>query len=175
MLIDTNLVAVIFNKNNERHFIYEPVLKWFIMGKAKIVIGGGRYYRNEIKEHLVSYMPILAELSRLNKTHRFPDKDVDELTVRIENLETNSDFDDPHLVALLCISKAKIFCSEDERVFKFVKDRKFYPKGQEAPKILSLKKHGASLKLLDDVNICSNGIHLALPALTARQFLLKLG
>jgi hypothetical protein len=173
MLIDANLIAVIFNKNNERHAVYKPVLEWFVMGRAKIVIGGGRYYRNEIKERLASYMPILTELSRLNKTHRFPDKTVDELTSHIKSIESKSDFDDPHIVALLCVSKAKIFCSEDERSFQFVKDKRFYPKGQEAPKILSLKTHDAPLELLNDENICSNGVHQALPAAIARKFLVK--
>jgi predicted nucleic acid-binding protein len=173
MLIDTNLIAVFFNKNNERHGIYKPVLEWFMTGKAKIVTGGGRYYQREIKERLVSYVPILTELSRLNKTHWFPDKDVDELVTHIESLESDSDFDDPHIVALLCISKAKIFCSEDERAFKFVKDKKFYPKGQETPKVLSLKTHAASLELLNDENICTNGVHLALPMTIARKFMEK--
>jgi hypothetical protein len=171
MLIDTNLVAVIFNKHNERHAMYKPVLEWFVAGKAKIVIGGGRYYRNEIKEHLASYIPILRELSRLNKTHWFSDKTVDELTDRIKSMEGKSDFDDPHIVALLCVSKAKIFCSEDERSFQFVKDKRFYPKGQEVPKILSLKTHNASLELLNDENICSNGAHKALSAAIAQKLL----
>jgi hypothetical protein len=171
MLIDANLITVILNKNNERHNVYKPVLEWFVMGKAKIIIGGGRYYRTEIKKRLESYMPILTELSRLNKTHWFPDKTVDELTANIKNMESNSDFDDPHIVALLRISKAKIFCSEDERAFQFVKDKRFYPKGQEMPKILSLKTHEKSLELLNDENICSNGVHKALPVTIARKFL----
>jgi hypothetical protein len=173
MLIDANLIAVIFNKNNERHSVYKSVLKWFVMGRAKIVIGGGRFYRNEIKERLVSYVPLLTELSRLNKTHHFPDKDVDELTGKYKKMEARPDFDDPHIVALLCISKAKIFCSEDERAFQFIKDKKFYPKGQETPKILSLKNHEASLELLNEENICSNGVHQALPTAIARKFLEK--
>ncbi|MFP3089366.1 hypothetical protein LQZ21_03470 [Treponema sp. TIM-1] len=173
MLIDANLIPVIFNNNNEKHIVYKPVLEWFVMGRAKIVIGGGRYYRNEIKEHLASYLPVLTELSRLNKTHWFPDKAVDELTIHIKSLEGKSDFDDPHIVALLCVSKAKIFCSEDERAFQFVRDKKFYPKGQETPKILSLKTHKASIELLNNENICSNGEHKALPVAIVRRFLAK--
>jgi hypothetical protein len=175
MLIDANLIAVMFNKNDAKHAIYKPVLEWFVIGRAKIVTGGGRYYRSEIKKLLASYVPMLTELSRLNKTHWFPDNDVDKLTAYIKNLEKNSDFDDPHIVALLCIAKAKIFCSEDERAFQFVQDKKFYPSGQEIPKILFLKTHKASLGLLNDKNICSNGTHQALPATTARKFLEKLG
>jgi hypothetical protein len=174
MLIDANLIAVIFNKDNERYAVYKPVLEWFVGGRAKIVIGGGRYYRNEIQKRLASYIPILTELGRLNKTHWFPDNVVAELTAHIKNMENKSDFDDPHIVALLCVSKAKIFCSEDERSFQFVKDRRFYPKGQEVPKILSLKTHNASLELLNDENICSNGVHQALPVAIARKFLRRI-
>jgi general stress protein 26 len=144
------------------------------MGRAKIVIGGGRYYRNEIKKNLASYVPILTELSRLNKTHWFSDEKVDDLTAHIKSLENKADFNDPHIVALLRVSKAKIFCSEDERSFQFVKDKRFFPKGQEAPKILSLKTHDASLELLNDKNICSNGEHKALPAAIARKFLRRI-
>jgi predicted nucleic acid-binding protein len=173
MLIDTNLIAVIFNKKNKRHTVYKPVLEWFVMGKAKIVIGGGSYYRKEIKR-LTSYVPILTELSRLNKTHWFSDEKVEDLTAHMKSLENKADFDDPHIVALLSVSKAKIFCSEDKRSFQFINDKKFYPEGQEAPKILSLKTHDASLELLDDENICSNGEHKALPEAIAQKFLRKI-
>jgi hypothetical protein len=171
MLIDTNLITVLFNKNNERYPVYKPVLDWLITGRAKIVLGGGKYYRKEIRERLASYMPIFRELSRLNKTHWFPDAEVDKLTLKIKEQEDNPDFDDSHIIALLCISKAKILCSEDERAFPFVKDKKFYPERQELPKILSLKAHESSLDLLNDENICSNGVHKALSLAIARKFL----
>jgi len=171
MLIDANLISVFFNRNNERHKAYKPALDWIIKGRAKIVLGGGRYYQEELKTHFPSYLSLFTELSRLNKTHWFPDKTINELTIQIRQNEQDPDFDDPHIIALLCVSKAKIFCSEDERSFRFVKDKKFYPERQEPPKIFSLKTHESALKLLSDENICSNGPHVTLPETISKRIL----
>jgi predicted nucleic acid-binding protein len=171
MLVDANLIPVVFNSGNENHKKYRPVLNWLVTGRAKLVIGGGYYYKKEIREALKSYLPVFKELSRLNKTHYVKDEIVDPLTDEIKRQESNPDFDDPHIIALLRASTAKILCSEDERSFKFVKDRKFYPKNLETPKILCLKEHSSSLDLLNDENICSNGSHEALPEHIAKKFL----
>jgi predicted nucleic acid-binding protein len=173
MLIDANLIPVFFNKENEKHKKYLPVLKWFISGKAKIVIGGGYYYKKEIAKNLCSYLALFKNLTDIGKTHFCASNEVDEQTDKIRKQETDTDFDDPHIIALLRISAAKIFCSEDERSFKFVKDKKFYAENQEIPKILSLTTHESSLGLLTDENICSKGEHKPLPEKVAKAFMEK--
>jgi hypothetical protein len=174
MLIDANLISVFFNKDNNRHEVYRPVLNWFITGRAKIIIGGG-HYKNELSRQR-KFLPIIQELRRFNKTHSFFDGDVENLTAIIQSQETSGDLDDPHIIALLVISQAKLFCSEDKRLDKFLVNKKFYPGNQEPPKILRLSElERSSLNLLVDDNICSQGEHIALPESTAKQFLQKWG
>jgi hypothetical protein len=166
------MIQVLFNSKNEKHEKYLPVLKWLIEGRAKLVTGGGKYFDEEICLKLRSYLPIFKELGNYNKTHFFPGETVKKVTQEVISMESSHDFDDPHIVALLSVSKAKIFCSEDGRASRFIHDQKFYPKGQKAPKILSLADgHTAALSLLNDENICSNGLHEQLPAQDAQKLM----
>lgn len=172
IVIDANIVPVVFSRNNSRHEDYKSVLLWFIKGRAKLVLGG-YFWRKEIGTSLRSYLPLMQELSRLNKTHMISDTEVDVLSTSLKAIEPDEDFDDPHIVALLSISGARILCSEDARSFRFVKDRRFYRNGRIPPKILDLSKHESCLDLLGDDVICDRGEHLALPPSVARQFLLR--
>lgn len=158
MLIDTNLIPVIFKASNANHDKYECVLDWLLFGKAKIVIGGTKYNK-EIQKNIPSFVPFLAELSRCNKVHAFDDNTIDKLENKNVEIEPDPDFDDPHIVALLVISKARVLCSEDLRSFKFVTNKKFYPTGQTLPGIVCLQDHLASKELLNDRNICELPSH----------------
>lgn len=158
MLIDTNLIPVIFKASNANHKKYECVLDWLLFGKAKIVVGGSKYYK-EIQKKIPSFVPFLIELSKCNKIHSFNDKTIDEIEQKNISLECDPDFDDPHIIALLSVSRARIFCSEDSRSFKFVTDKKFYLNGQEQPSIVCLLTHLASKELLNDKNICELPVH----------------
>jgi len=162
MLIDANLIPVVFSSRNSRHAEYKCLLEWFLYGKPKIVIGG-YFFTKEIAISLKSYLPLFTEFSKLNKVHKIDDAAIQQLTEEINSSENNPDFDDPHLLALLVLSKAKLYCSEDERSYRFVKDKKFYPDGCNPPKILTFAHHSSCLDLLSDENICGIGIHKPLP------------
>jgi hypothetical protein len=172
ILVDANVIPIVFSSKNKNHNKYKPLLKWIIFGKAKIVLGG-YLYEKEMRVSLSNYTPLFHELSRLNKIHFFKSEDVNKLSDSIEKIVIDKDFDDPHLIALLVISRAKIFCSEDKRCFDFVKEPSFYPKGQQHPSIFTLKQYRKCLNLLKDSSICDIEKHYKLPQRTAGLFLDK--
>ena len=59
---------------------------------------------------------------------------VDAEQARIEKMVTDDDFDDPHIPAIVIVSKCKIICSVDARSIKYVAQSKLYPKGIDIPK-----------------------------------------
>lgn len=162
MIIDTNTISSVFASDNLQHKEFEPILKWLIYGKAKICVGG-RYLTEELAgKNLRRYLPLIKELAKFNKVHFYDNNIVNAKENEIKQIEKDPDFDDPHILALAIIAKAKIICSDDSRSFKFIKKLKEYDKNADVPKIYTSKYHDPQVDLLNDSNICVNGIHNAL-------------
>lgn len=158
IVIDTNIIPAVFKASNDKFKQYECVLDWLLFGKAKLVIGGTKYDL-EVKSRIPSLINLMKELAKRGKIHPIDDKLVDDRELENKNLERSNEFDDPHIVALLAVSKATILCSEDKRSFAFVNDRKFYDDPVKIPKIVCCLSHTRSKELLSDNNICPNGEH----------------
>lgn len=61
-------------------------------------------------------------------------KMVDETEASLKSNQ-NHDFDDPHLVALLDCSGCLLFCSKDQRSYKFIKNTSLYKYTRKKRKI----------------------------------------
>jgi len=136
-----------------------PVLKWIVFGKAKLSLGG------KLKEEYAvmrKYRALFAEFSRFNKIHSFDDEKVNELSDLIKERESDPDFDDSHVLALLIVSKSKLFCTYDSRNFKFIKKIKSYQKTAIRPKILTTNGHRLKTSLINDINLCDLEDHCEL-------------
>lgn len=148
IIIDTSAFASVFNPNSQNHNQFEPVLDWIVFGRGKIVYGGAKYLEELTRAQ--KYLRLFTELDRQGKIVHINDEEVDREQQRIEELIGDPDFDDPHLVAIVSVSRCNLICSEDRRAYPFLKDRQLYPKGCKPPKIYSSRKHKA---LLIDANI----------------------
>jgi len=152
VVIDSNTISVVFNKNNKEHSDFEPVLFWIIKGPAKIVIGGTTY-KNELRR-LRSYLPIIKELSRLNKVYSYPqDKDIDDKENEIIEYVGSKRLDDAHIIALLAVTKTRIFCSNDARSFPYITQQKHYVSSFYRPKIYTNKFHAPNKSILCKENL----------------------
>lgn len=116
-------------------------------GKGKLVIGGSKY-AEELKR-VEKYAKLIAELAKLGKVVVLKRRKIDEHQTIIEAKESDIDFDDPHLIAMVVESGVQILCSDDKRADKFIKKRKFYPRGRKPPIIYRSKRHHARF-LKDD-------------------------
>lgn len=151
IILDTNTIPQVFDVENNDHHEFEPVYDWIINGKGKIIFGGTKY-KNEIGG---KFLGLFEELRKLNKAIKIEDLEIDSKQNEIESIITDSDFDDPHLISLLTISKCKLICSLDKRAYPFFKNNLFF-KGKNRPKIYSSAKNK---KILNDNNIaeiCKN-------------------
>lgn len=132
IIIDTNCLASVFERNSKTHNQFAPVLDWIVCGKGKLIYGGTKYL-NELR-NTCKYLKIINLLRNSGKAVLVESKLVDAEQMRIEALITDDDFDDPHLPAIVIVSKCKIICSTDTRSIKFVTQSILYPKGIDIPK-----------------------------------------
>lgn len=133
IVIDINVLAAVFDSSVSNHNEFKPVLDWIMRGKGKIVYGG-RKYKQELKG-ASKYFSILSELQRKGKVHIIDDNAVDTEQLRVTSISSHPDFDDPHIVAIFCVSRCMLFCSQDRRSFPYIKNKSFYPVGRKPPKI----------------------------------------
>lgn len=170
VVIDANTLSCVFKASNANHSDFVPILNWVVRGRAKISLGG-KLLRKEFEEKLCAYKNFLQELSRIKKVHVFDDSEIDNLTSEIEKQIEDTDFDDPHIIALLIISKATILCSNDQRLFKYIHLVKRMTKGSSDPKIYTSISHKPQIGLLCEENICPCGEHRQLPQHVAEKFM----
>lgn len=135
IVIDTNSFASVFDSKSDDHYEFRPVLNWITNGKGKIVYGGTKY-RDELRA-TKRYLRIFVELAKKRKVVEIPDEDIDLEQERIENLLRHRDFDDPHIVAIVSVSRCKLVCSKDSRAYPFIKDVSLYPRAGMRPRIYS--------------------------------------
>lgn len=163
IVIDMNTIPAVFNSQSEHHDKYKPVLNWLIHGKGKMVCGGTKYW-DEFR-NIGKYISFFNQLNKAGRVVKVDDSEVDLKMNELMALCSDPDFDDPHIAALLIVSGCKIICTEDERSFPYIKNKKWYPKGKSVPKIYRKTSLKISTKLLCDENIAE----VCLPCLKLKK------
>ena len=126
IIIDANCIANVFDKHCTKHDEFSPVRDWIISGKGKMVYGGTKY-EEELKL-LSKYLPLIRYLKDVKKVVKGDKSKIDKYQSYVESIRDDTDFDDPHLVAISVVTKCLLICSEDTRSIRHVKERKYYPK-----------------------------------------------
>lgn len=152
VIVDPPLFIVIFNPSDPRYKEYSDVLNWVLRGPAKFVLGGEKY-RQELY-NIRSVLPKILELKRARKIYEVNDDLVDLEEVRLKRVEPSADFDDPHLVALVNLSKVKIICINDPRAHKFLRRSDFYKSPSMRPKLYTRAKNINLLSKSNLTGIC---------------------
>lgn len=152
LVIDINTLACVFDKTNANHEEFKPVFDWIETGKGKIVYGGKNYMKELGKAR--RYSRLFVNYSKKGKTVHLNDEEVDKHEKEIEAKVNDSNCDDPHIMAMIAVSKCKVLCSSDKRSYKYIKNQSFYPKGVNRPKIYS--KRSCENLLVEDniIQIC---------------------
>jgi len=143
-----NCLGGVFNKKASDHDEFRPVHDWIIHGKGKMVYGGTKY-KKELKK-ATKYRKLLVQLKKAGKIVELNDKEVNKCHGELDAAIKHSDFDDPHLIAIIIVSGCKLICSLDKRAYKFIKKKALYPTHIEKPKIYGSKSNS---DLLSDENI----------------------
>jgi hypothetical protein len=149
IVIDTNTLSKVFKASDKKHLEFKPVLDWIVEGNGKIVIGGSKFH-DELFTNIGWFRKLFLLLKGLNKVVVVDAHTVDAHQKAIEAKKIHKHFDDPHLVALLAISKCRVICTNDARAIPFIQNRMLYPKRAPLPSIYSQR---GNANLLCDKNI----------------------
>lgn len=133
VVADPPTFVPMFKCHDPEHGQFAPVKDWVTNGPGKFVLGGSTYQR-ELRS-VKSVIPFLAELERKRKVVRLSHEAVDAEEVKVKALESSTDFDDPHLVALVRVTGCKIICIRDLRSHKFLRSVKFYGSPKDRPRL----------------------------------------
>ena len=150
IILDTNCFSHVFNRSDKKHSSFLPILDWIINGNGFFVYGGTKYL-NELKK-CKQYHKIFRILKDMNKVVYFKNKDrrIDEITEELNRKYGNEDFDDPHLPAIVLVTKCKLICSTDMRSMPYVRNPIMYPKKFGVPMYYTCEN---DKELLNDRNI----------------------
>lgn len=146
IVIDANTLSMVFNKQNDQHSKYKPVLKCICNGKGVMVYGGTSY-----ECELQRVGRIRRYILELHKSGKIKIKvlngaDVDKEEKRLKKVVRTKQFNDPHIVAIVIIGICKIICSSEKKALCFFTDKKFYPKHFKTPKVYSRSEHAHLLR-----------------------------
>jgi predicted nucleic acid-binding protein len=144
ILVDACVISIIFNNTHQNHSDFIPVLQRIHDGRVKMVYGGSQF--NAELSKLYNYLRIIKQLRTAGKAIKLNDADVDAQAARIRTIEPLPDFDDPHLLAIIIVSKAPVICTVDARAMPFLRESRFYAKtGVSRPSIYQRAKDHAHL------------------------------
>lgn len=150
IIVDTNCFACVFSRNSKDHTDFAPVLDWILEGHGFLVFGGSKYW-GELTE-CKKYLHFVNLLKKAGKVYVCDGSKVDEMQKYYEEKIVDPDFDDPHLPAIVRVSKCRLICTKDIRSKRFVTSRDLYPQRFHIPQYYSSKKDA---RLLIDANIDS--------------------
>jgi len=132
IIVDVNTFSSVFDKNSLDHIHFSPVEDHIKKGKSKLIVGGTKFLA-ELK-----YRSLLAELNRANKIVVANKEEVDSLQLEIESRVKGID-NDHHIIALSCVARAKVVCTKDSNLQKYLRNREFYNRGMDRPKMFNSK------------------------------------
>jgi predicted nucleic acid-binding protein len=142
IIIDTNVFADVFSKESANHSDFEPVLNWIRKGHGKIVYGGTKY-KNELNQSkkYVTIFRLFSDARRVVPiSNNLVDEKENELRLKIPEKDLITKFNDPHIVAIVIVSKCKIVCTLDIGLSELLKISN-YPEGVDIPLIYSNKSN----------------------------------
>jgi hypothetical protein len=151
LVADPPTLVPIFKQADPDHAAFSPVKSWVISGPGKFVIGGSKY-RAELNA-VRSILPFLTELEKRGKIVRKSDAEVDAEERKVKLIEPSSDFDDPHLVALIRLTGCKLICVRDTRSHKFLRATRLYRVAKERPHLYTRAKN-ANLLCNNNLSPC---------------------
>lgn len=170
IVIDTNAMASVFSASSKDHDQFKPVHDWIRYKNGKIVYGGTTYLA-ELKK-AKKFATIFRRLRDVGKVIELRDcKKVDDIEKKLKAKVKDSKFNnDPHIIAIITASKCKIVCTKDESSFKFIQNRKLYPRGISPPKIYTRERNKNILKNDNIADICKPNVTLTKQQLATLPF-----
>lgn len=134
-----NILPSVFKQESKKHNEFEPVRHWVAEGKGHLVYGGTGY-KDELKK-MHKYFRIFRLLKDAGRAFEVNGIMVDDECARLLEETQGTDCNDQHIIAIFVVSRCRLFCSEDSRADKHIKNKNLYPKKHPIPMIYRNRKH----------------------------------
>ncbi len=134
IIVDINTFAEVFTPSSKGYTHYSIVGKHIRSNKSKLIIGGTKFL-----SELSYVLPVLEELKIAGQVVTADTSEVDKLYEKIKARSKDSRFNDEHIVALSCVTHAKIVCTQDSNLSMHLRTRDFYNNGMDRPNIFNSK------------------------------------
>lgn len=144
IVIDINTLVPVFNEKSSLHVEFIPLRAW-LSKRHGFVVFGGTTYINELKK-TYRHLRLFRQMKDSGMAISVMDDLVDAQESVVKKKTHGTDCDDPHIIALLGVSRCPLLCSHDARSFKYIRDKSLYPKGAPKVKIYTCKKNQKLLK-----------------------------
>jgi len=135
IILDVNILPSVFSRDAKNHSEFKPVYDWILGPNGKVVFGGTKYWTE--LSRMKQYLALFSHLNKKNKVVILIKDVVDDIQEKIDEKIYDLDFDDPHIIAIVIVSKCGIICSDDKKSYKFIKNNDLYPPGVQVPRIYS--------------------------------------
>ena len=139
IVVDINVLPCVFNSSNQKHAEFCCVADWIYSGDGFLVFGGTGY-KKELSR-MPRYLKLVRGLKDAGHAVAIADAAVDAQESIVADATEGTTCDDPHIIALLGVSRCPLLCSEDGRSFDFIKDRSLYPKGASRVRVYTGKRN----------------------------------
>jgi hypothetical protein len=136
-LIDSCVLSKVFNKDDAEHKPFKDISRWISEGSGAIVYGGSTYAK---QLGTGRYLELFSKLRVAGRAFPVDGNAVDKREKLLKKLIPDKDFDDPHLIAIIGLSKCCILCTTDVRFRPYFKRKDLYPQGVIIPKIYTEKQ-----------------------------------
>lgn len=143
VILDTNCFSHVFNKKDARWEEFSDFFDWLIYRNGYLVYGGSHYMEELGKTR---FLRIFNLLRLSNKVRLCDSLSIDREEARIKSLVPDEDFDDPHLPAIVIVSRCEVICTLDSRSFRYLKRRDIYPTDIKRPRFYTGKRCNGLLK-----------------------------
>ena len=140
LVIDTCCIPPVFDRNNQNHPTFAPILEWITRGNGRMIYGGTKY--NEELGRAARYLRFVGELNRKGRTIQMPKQDVDAIAEKLKERIRHPAFNDEHLVALVIASRCCVVCTNDTTAIMYLRRPDLYTADKvRRPKIYRYRSH----------------------------------
>lgn len=143
IVIDTNSFPCVFDTANEHHTQFAPVKEWIEQRNGFLVFGGKTFKEELIKSY--HRARLVRQMKDAGMAIEIKDDLVDRAEAEVREKTAGTTCDDPHIIALLAVSRCHLLCSQDKQSYPFIKDKSNFPKGSKRVRIYTGRRN---IKLL---------------------------
>lgn len=143
IIVDINTLASVFKESSSDHEHFKPVGQHIIAKKSKLIIGGTKF--NEELAENKDFIKLLKIMKDRKQVVEADKSTVDLLHQQIEDAFEDPKFDDRHIVALCYTTNARLVCTKDSTLQRYLKARHFYNRKRTKPIIFNSKSPASAV------------------------------